>query len=213
VLDTSSAKEFALARWLVSGAYGGRLFVRCFDGAANIRENVASDVLASGSTMQSNSFAKGWNAGAVMADASLNRRQTIRVGDGVAFAQVGIVGFDGQIEVEAPRLFGLPEAATAVVTGTPTVPVGIREFVAKMTWDLPSLASGANSLIDVTAGGARQGDLAAAAIVSSTRFIVLDAAASTTGTVRVEARNISQSAAFDPGAVKVSVSATMRRTP
>jgi hypothetical protein len=29
---------------------------------------------------------KGWDAGAVMVDASLNRRQTIRVGAGVAFA-------------------------------------------------------------------------------------------------------------------------------
>ena len=36
--------------------------------------------------MQWNAPAKGWNAGAVMADASLNRRQTIRVGAGVAFA-------------------------------------------------------------------------------------------------------------------------------
>jgi hypothetical protein len=47
------------------------------------------------------------NAGGVMADASLNRRQTIRAGAGVAFAQIGIVGFDGQIELEALRLFGL----------------------------------------------------------------------------------------------------------
>jgi hypothetical protein len=44
------------------------------------------------------------NAGAVMADASLNRRQKIRVGAGVAVAQVGIVGFDRQIELEALRL-------------------------------------------------------------------------------------------------------------
>ena len=45
--------------------------------------------------MQWNAPGEGWNAGAVMADASLNRRQTIRVGAGVAFAQGGIVGFDG----------------------------------------------------------------------------------------------------------------------
>ena len=52
-----------------------------------------------------------------MADASLNRRQTIRVGAGVAFAQAGIVGFDGQIELEALRLFGLPGALCAVLNG------------------------------------------------------------------------------------------------
>ena len=32
VVDTTQAKEFALAHWLVNGADGGRLFVRCFDG-------------------------------------------------------------------------------------------------------------------------------------------------------------------------------------
>jgi len=154
----------------------------------------------------------GRNAGAVMADASLNRRQTIRFGDGVAFAQVGIVGFDGQVEIETLRLFGLPEAAPGILTGTPTVPVGIREFAAETTWDLPSLAPGANSLIDVTVTGARQGDLAAAALVSSTRFIALDAAAWTTDTVRVEARNIS-TASFDLAPATLSVAVTKRRIP
>jgi hypothetical protein len=36
VVDTTSAKEFALAHWLTSGASGGRLFVRVFDGAGNV---------------------------------------------------------------------------------------------------------------------------------------------------------------------------------
>ena len=35
-----------------------------------------------------------------MADASLNRRMTVRLGDAVAFAQIGIVGL-GAIELEA----------------------------------------------------------------------------------------------------------------
>ena len=107
------------------------------------------------------------NAGAVMADASLNRRQTIRVGAGVAFAQVGIVGFDGQIELEALRLFGLPEAAPAVLNGTPLLTgalfgSGRREFAAEVSWDLPNLAAGVTTLLDVTVNGARAGDLAAA---------------------------------------------------
>ena len=46
-----------------------------------------------------------------MADASLNRRMTVRLGDAVAFAQIGSVGLDGQIELEALRLYGLPQAA------------------------------------------------------------------------------------------------------
>jgi hypothetical protein len=48
-----------------------------------------------------------------MAGASLNRRMTVRPADGVAFAQIGAVGLDGQIELEALRLYGLPEAAPA----------------------------------------------------------------------------------------------------
>ena len=47
VVDCTQAKEFALAHWLVNGADGGRLFVRCFDGSGIVRENVAGDVLAS----------------------------------------------------------------------------------------------------------------------------------------------------------------------
>ncbi|MGK7867676.1 hypothetical protein [Falsiroseomonas sp. E2-1-a20] len=49
VVDASSAKVFALAHWLVGGADGGQLFVRCFDGTPNVRENFAGDVPASGS--------------------------------------------------------------------------------------------------------------------------------------------------------------------
>ena len=85
-----------------------------------------------------------------MADASLNRRQKIRIGAGMALAGIGIVGFDGQIELEALRLFGLPEAAPAVLYASPAVPIGLREFAAEVSSDEPSLASGATSLIDVT---------------------------------------------------------------
>src|SRR5215211_5551369 len=61
---------------------------------------------------------KSWTGAATMADASLNRRMTVRLGDAVAFAQIGIVGLDGQMELEALRLYGLPEAAPALLCGT-----------------------------------------------------------------------------------------------
>jgi membrane fusion protein (multidrug efflux system) len=80
VVDCSQAKEFALAHWLVGGADGGRLFVRCFDTAMNVRENIAGDVLASLTTMQWNVPSKAWTGGAVMVDTSLNRRMTVRLG-------------------------------------------------------------------------------------------------------------------------------------
>ena len=50
-----------------------------------------------------------------MADASLNRWMTVRLGDAVDFAQIGIAGLDGQIELEALSLYGLPLAVLALL--------------------------------------------------------------------------------------------------
>ena len=137
---------------------------------------------------------------------------TVRPGGAVAVAQIGIVGLDGQIELEALRLYGLPEAAPALLCGTPTLPVGQREFAAETTLDLPSLAGGAVHLVDVTVTGARQGDRAEASLGSSTRFIELDEFVWSNNTVRVMARNVS-GGAFDLGAATLSVTATKRRIP
>lgn len=211
VIDTTQAKEFALAHALVFGVAGGRLFVRCFDGAGNIRENIAGDVLASITTMQWNGPAKGWNAGAPMDDANLNRRQTLRMGSGVAFAQVGIIGFDGVIELEALRLYGLPESAPGILNGTPTLPEsGQREYAAEDSWDLPSLAAGATSLRDITVAGARPGDIASASLTTSSRFFELDAHVWSNNTVRVMVRNISNTT-IDLGPATLAVEVRKRR--
>ena len=81
-----------------------------------------------------------------------------------------------------------------------------------MSWDLPSLAPGATSLIYLTVNGARAGDLAQASLVSSTQFMELDAAVWLNNTVRVMARNIS-GATFDLAAATLSVGVTKRRVP
>jgi hypothetical protein len=187
-----------------------RLFVRVFDGAANVREDIAGDVLASITTMQWNGPAKGWNAGAPMDDANFNRRQTIRMGASVAFAQVGIVGFDGQIELEALRLFGLPEAAPAVLYACPSVPVGTRSLALETTWDLPSLTAGSTANIDVTVPGARRGDFADASLDTSSIAFVLDCHVWSNNSVRVTARNVSAST-VDLAAAPMAVQVTKRR--
>ena len=92
------------------------------------------------------------------------------------------------------------------------MPVGAREFHAEVSWDLPSLASGAIALTDVTVTGSRQGDIAQASLVSSTRFINLTAFAWTNSTMQMMARNIS-GAAFDQAAATRSVSLAKRRLP
>ena len=213
VVDTTAAKEFALAHWLVGGVDGGRLFVRCFDAAMTGRENLAGDVLASLTTPIWNTPSKAWTGGAPMADSSLNRRMTVRLGPGVAFAQIGICGFDGTIELEALRLYGLPGEAPALLCGSPVLPVGTREFQAEVSWNLPSLAPGITSLLNVTVANCRVGDLADAALASSIRFMKLDATAWTTNTVRVMARNISPGATFDLAAATLSVAVTKHRIP
>jgi hypothetical protein len=212
VVDCTQAKEFALAHWLVNGADGGRLFVRCFGGDGIVREHAASDALASLTTMVWNAPSKAWTGGTTMEDASLNRRMTVRLTDPVALGQIRIVGLDGEIELEALRLYGLPEGAPALHTGTPTVPVGQREFAAEVALDLPSLAGGAAHLVDVAGAGARQGGRAEAPLASFTRFIELDASVWSNNTVRVAARNIS-GGAFDLGAATLSVAVTKRRIP
>ncbi len=112
-----------------------------------LREDIAGDVLASITTMQWNGPAKGWDAGAPMDDANFNRRRTIRVGASVAYAQLGVIGFDGPIDLQSLRLYKLPEAAPAVLNGTPLLTgalfgSGRREFAAEVSGDLPSLAPG-----------------------------------------------------------------------
>jgi triphosphoribosyl-dephospho-CoA synthetase len=75
------------------------------------------------------------------------------------------------------------------------------------------LAPGITSLLDVTVTGGRVGDIAAAALANSTRFIELDAFTWTNNTVRVMARNISPGATFDLAAATLSVAVTKRRIP
>ena len=155
---------------------------------------MTANVLASITTMQWNGPAKGWNAGAPMDDANLNRRQTIRVGASVAYAQVGVIGLDGLIDLQSLRPYGLPEAAPVVLNGTPLLTglclaQGGRSSRPRCPGTCRTSRGGATALLDVTVNGARAGDLATAALVSSTRFIELDAAVCSNNTVRVMARN------------------------
>jgi len=64
----------------------------------------------------------------------------------------------------------------------------------------------------VRAIAAPAGDLASASLVSSTRFIELDAAVWSNNTVRVMTRNIS-GATFDLAAAALSVGVVKRRVP
>jgi hypothetical protein len=132
-----------------------------------------------------------------MSDPSLNRRMTVRLGSGVAFAQIGICGFDGTIELESLRLYGLPGEAPALLCGTPTLPVGTREFQAEVSW---------------TCRRWRPASPACSTWPSSTQFIELDATAWTTNTVRMMAGNIS-AATFDLAVATLSVGVARRQVP
>ncbi len=122
-----------------------------------------------------------------------NRRQTVRFGPEVAFAQIGIIGFDRQIELEALRLYGLPEDAPAVLSGCPALPTGGGTLMFSASWDLPSMPPGATTNADVTVVGARQGDFAGSSLDTTSIAFVLDCHASSNDKVRVTARNVSLS--------------------
>lgn len=129
-----------------------------------------------------------------------------------AIAQVGVVGFDGRIGLEALRLFGLPEDAPALLCGTPALPVGTREFQAEPSLHPPSLGAGATHLVDVAVTGARQSDFADASLDSGSIAFVLDCHVWSNDKVRVTARNVSAST-VDLAAAPLSVQVTKRRVP
>ncbi len=130
----------------------------------------------------------------------------------VLLARGGHRGLDGQIQLEALRLFGLPEAAPAVLYACPAVPVGTRGLALETTWDLPSLTAGATANIDVTVAGARRGDFADASLDTSSIAFVLDCHVWSNNSVRVTARNVSAST-VDLAAAPLSVQVVKRRVP
>ena len=79
-----------------------------------------------------------------------------------------------------------------------------------MSWDLPSLAAGATAMLDVTITGARVGDLAQASLATSSRFFELDATAWSNNTVRMLARNVSNTT-IDVGPATLSLQVTNLR--
>jgi hypothetical protein len=200
VVQTTHAKELALAHWLVGGADGGRLCLLCFDCAGIVRENVSGAALASGTAMQWAPTSKSWQAGAVMQKSDLNSRQKVCFRPEVAFAQIGIIGFDGQIELEALCLYGLPEDAPAILSGCPALPAGNRTLIFSARWDLPSMPPGTTSNADVTVPGARRGNFADASLDASSIAFVLDCRVWSNNKVRVSAQNVSLSSVELPAA-------------
>ena len=85
-----------------------------------------------------------------------------------------------------------------------------REFASEVFRDLPNLAPRATSLIDITTNVERAGDLAAAPLVPSTRFIQPHRAAWSNNPGRVMARIISP-ATFSLAAAMLSVTVAKRR--
>lgn len=128
------------------------------------------------------------------------------------FAQIGIIGFDGQIELEALPLYGLTEDAPAVLYGCPSLPAGTRTLTLETSWDLPSLGPSATASVDVTVPGARRGDFADASLDSSSIAFVLDRHVWSNDKVRVTARSVSAST-VDLAAAPLTVQVAKRRMP
>ena len=80
-----------------------------------------------------------------------------------------------------------------------------------MSWDLPSLAPGITSRLDVTVANCRVGDLVDAALASSTQFIGLDALAWTTNPVRGHGAQYLARRYLALGNITLDVAVTKRR--
>jgi hypothetical protein len=123
---------------------------------------------------------------------AVDRRQSVWVMGAVAFAQIGIVGFDGAIELEALRLYGLPNAAPAVLAG-PTHGWGRREIPFSAAYDPPSLAAGASHQTIIAVAGAVPGDAVQVGFSVASTAVVFLATIGASGTVTVVAWNRSGS--------------------
>lgn len=122
------------------------------------------------------------------------------------------IKLDGQIEFEALRLFGLPEAAPAVLYACPSLPIGTRNLALETTGDLPSLTAGATANIDVTVPVERRGKFADASLDTSSIAFVSDCHVWSNDSLRVTARNVSAST-VDLAAVALSVQVVKWRVP
>jgi hypothetical protein len=107
-----------------------------------------------------------------------------------AFAQIGIIGFDVQIEVEALRLYGLPEDAPVVLCGCSALPAGGRTLMFSASWELPSMTPNAATNMDVTLPGLRRGNFADASLDTSSIAFVFDFHLWSNDKVRVTAPNV-----------------------
>lgn len=117
------------------------------------------------------------------------------------------------LSLDHSRPSSLPKDAPALLCGTSGAAGRHAVVQAEVSWNLPSLAPSITSLLDVTVADCQFGDLADAALASSTRFIELDATAWTTSTVRVRARNISPGVNFHLAAATLSVAVMKRQVP
>ena len=121
-----------------------------------------------------------------------------------------VVDFDGQIELGALWLFGLPEDAPRVLYGCPSLPTGTRTLALETSGDLPSLTAGSTANIDVTVPGARRSDFADASLDTSSIAFVLDCHVWSNNSVRVTARNVGAST-VDLAAAPLAVQVVKRR--
>jgi hypothetical protein len=110
------------------------------------------------------------------------------------------------------RFYGLPRDALPISFECPSLPTEAQALAMETTWDLPSLAAGATTNIDVTVPGARRGDFADASLDTSGIAFVLDCHVWSNNSVRVTAQNGSAST-VDIAAAPLSVQVAKRRLP
>jgi hypothetical protein len=113
------------------------------------------------------------------------------------------------VKDEEDLLAGILHQACQAAEQGGRIDCAIQHRPAQLRWDLPRLSAGATSLPDVTVTGARVCDLAQASLATNSGFFELDATAWSNNTVRVLARNVSNTTT--DLAATLSVQVTKRR--
>ncbi len=203
VVDARRCREFALA----VDADEPRLVVQAFDSNMTLLTDAAGQMVrASGQSMQYSSGARWWQGTADMSDESLTRLQTVRLEPQVAYAIIGVGRLTQDFEVRAMRLYCDPAFSPPVMFGQPGLPHGVRELRAEAGWDVPSVAVGGTTSLNVSVPGARPGDFCQAAFSLATSGMLFLAQVGATDIVTVTAWNRSASVIdLAAGTVRVRV--------
>ena len=214
VVDAGECKEFFLA----AEGTALRPVVMQFDGAENLMTDTTPVLFSNMNSVWAGSPSNFWegnvNLDSLVGGIAMNRLQRVTLHENTKFAVIGVRGGTADALLRALRLYCAPLYAPTLIFGG-SRSWGVRETtVTDSGWAVPSLASGAMAMRDVTVPGVRQGDFVEVGFTkasgyqgNATGIVVFHASVgglASTNQVRVMAHNLSSGTLeVGPGTLRV----------